>query len=210
MNTNDLVKALAADTLPRMAARDRLLRALPLGIGVMVAGFVLIWGVRPDIAGALRSAVVFKTLWPLLLGLLAGALALGLARPETSPRRRRNLLALLGGAVAVAFAAALVAGGVSGFSAAIATPSLAVCLVSIPVLSVPILLAMVWALSAGAPPNPRYTGAVAGLAAGGLATALYSLYCNQDAALFFLPAYCAAIAAVALAGSLIGARVLKW
>lgn len=40
--------------------------------------------------------------------------------------------------------------------------------------------------------------------------AIYSLYCDQDAALFVLPAYTAAIAFVALVGAATGARLLKW
>ena len=63
-----------------------------------------------------------------------------------------------------------------------------------PALAVPLLAAVLWALSAGAPLHPGRTGAAGGLAAGALAAALYSLYCDQDTALFVLPAYGAAIA----------------
>ena len=94
--------------------------------------------------------------------------------------------------------------------AALATPSLATCLTSIPVLAVPLLGALLWALSAGAPRRPALAGALVGLAAGGLSAALYALFCTQDAALFVLPAYTTAILIVPLAGTLLGARTLAW
>lgn len=210
MRTDELIAAVAADTLPRATVRQRLVRALPLAFALSLAGFLLWRGLRPDLAQALTSAAALKTVLPLVLAGLAVALALGLARPEARPRGRRLALGALGAAVLAGFAVALAAGGLAGLVSALFVPSLVTCLTTIPALALPLLGAALWALAAGAPLDPARTGAVAGLAAGGLATALYSFYCSQDAPLFFLPAYGLAILLVAAAGALIGARALRW
>ena len=210
MRTDDLIGALAADTLPRTTVGQRLARAVPVASALSLAAVVLVWGMRTDLASALTSAPVVKTLLPLLLAGLAGALAFGLSRPEARPARRVSALTAFAAVLIAVVLALTVGAGWEGLAAALATPSLVTCLASVPVLALPILGASLWALSAGAPIRPARAGAVAGLAAGGLSAAIYSLYCDQDAALFFLPAYGAAILFVALLGSVIGARTLAW
>ncbi len=210
MKTDDLIAALAADTRPGPGVGQRLAWTLPLAMIPTVVAFALFWGVRPDIANAMTSLAALKPLVPLVLAGLAGALALTLSRPEARGGRAATALWVVALALVVAFIAALAAGGLSGLSAALATPSLITCLTSIPVLALPLFGAVLWALSAGAPHRPALAGALGGLVAGSLAAALYALFCDQDAALFVLPAYGTAILIVALAGSLIGARTLAW
>ena len=210
MKTEDLIGALAADTLPRTSVRQRLARAVPAAVLLSLAAFLAVWGTRPDLAAVLASSTVVKTLAPLLLAGLAGALALGLSRPEARPTGRTLALGAFAAAILAAFVTALARAGDMGLVASLAKPSLAICLLSIPVLSLPILAGALWALSAGAPLRPGRAGAVAGLAAGGLSASIYSFYCDQDAALFFLPAYAVAILFVALIGSVAGARMLAW
>lgn len=210
MNTDTLIAAIAADTRPQPRVGERLFRAIPVAFGVSAALFLLIWGVRPDILVALTSATLVKTLLPFVLAGLAGALALGLSRPEGRPLGRTVVLGGFGAVLLVAFAGAVALSGVSSLVAALSTPSLAVCLISIPILAVPFLFATLWALSNGAPLRPARAGAVAGLVAGGLAATIYSLYCDEDALLFFLPAYSAAVLFISMMGAVIGGRVLKW
>jgi hypothetical protein len=97
-----------------------------------------------------------------------------------------------------------------GLAASLGKPTLVTCLTTVPSLAIPLLAAVLWALSAGAPLRPGRAGAAAGLAAGALAAALYSLYCDQDEALFVLPAYGVAVLLVTLVGALAGARLLRW
>jgi hypothetical protein len=210
MKTDDLIAALAADTRPGHTVGQRLARALPVAIAVAAVAFGLFWGVRPDLATAVTSPAVMKTVVPLALAGLAAALALTLSRPEAQAGRSGVALGALAAVLFGAFGAALAAGGLSGLVAALATPSLVTCLTSIPALALPLLVAALWSLSAGAPRRPALTGAFGGLAAGGLAAAIYALYCDQDTALFVLPAYAAAILIVALAGMLAGPRMLAW
>ncbi|MFN3937413.1 MAG: NrsF family protein [Gemmobacter sp.] len=210
MKTDDLIAALAADTRPGPTVVQRLMRVLPVALAVTAVAFVLFWGVRPDLAAALTSAAVVKSLLPLGLAGLAGALALVLSRPEARPGAAGAALWALGGILLAALAVSVASGGLPALRSALSTPSLAVCLVSIPLIALPLLAAALWALSAGAPRSPAGAGAVAGLAAGGLAATIYSLYCDQDAVQFFLPAYAAAILIVAVLGLGLGARMLRW
>ncbi len=210
MKTDDLIAVLAADTLPQATVAQRMMRSLPLAIGVSLMLFVLFWGLRPDLTAALTSPVAGKTLVPSGLVIVAGALAFALSHPGQRWQRRFWLTGLFIALLVAGFALALARDGLTGLAAALGTPALLTCLASIPALALPLLAAVLWALSAGAALQPRLTGAAGGLMAGGLAAAIYSLYCDQDAALFSLPAYSAAILMVALAGGLAGPRLLKW
>jgi len=210
MKTDELIAALAADTRPGPGVARRLARALPGAAILMALAFALFWGVRPDLAAAMTSPAALKPLVPLALAGLAGKLALTLSRPEVRGGRTAAALWVFAAVLVAGFAVALAAGGLSGLVAALATPSLLTCLTSIPALAIPFLSAALWALAAGAPRRPALAGALAGLAAGSLAAALYALFCDQDAALFVLPAYAAAILIVALTGALAGARTLAW
>ncbi|MDT8853636.1 NrsF family protein [Paracoccaceae bacterium Fryx2] len=210
MKTDELIMALAADTLPQKSVLQRLARALPIAMGISVAAFALFWGPRSDIWAALGSAAVLKTVLPLGLVALSGALAVALARPGARHGYRSAALGLLVVLVVAAFFTALAQAGLGGLVAALSTPLLVTCLLSIPVLALPFLAAVFWGLSAGAALHPRLTGAAGGLMAGGLAASVYSIYCDKDMVLFVLPAYSAAIMSISLLGAILGPRLLKW
>ncbi|MCU0907598.1 MAG: DUF1109 domain-containing protein [Rhodobacteraceae bacterium] len=209
MKTDDLIAVLAADRVPGPRPARRLALVLPAAALSLLA-VVTLWGVRADLAVAWQSAAVLKTLVPLALALAAGLVALALVRPAAPLAVRGLALVALLAALAVWLAAALVTGGLSGMVAALSTPTTRTCLLSVPALSLPILAAVLWALRGGAPLQATRAGLVAGLAAGALGAAIYSLYCDKDMALFVLPAYGTAVAAVAALGGVVGARVLRW
>ncbi|MCC5955048.1 MAG: DUF1109 domain-containing protein [Natronohydrobacter sp.] len=210
MKTEDLISALAADTMPRAPVGQQLGSALLVAIGVSLAAFAVFWGPRPDIWAALGSFAVLKTLVPLAFVLLALAFALAMVHPGFPHKRRGTALGALIALAALTFMIALAREGQVGLVSALSTPSLVTCLLSIPALAMPLLAAAIWGLSSGASTRPRLTGATAGLVAGGVAAAIYSLYCDKDMMLFVLPAYATAIGTVMLAGALLGPRILKW
>lgn len=210
MKTDDLIAALAADTLPQRSVPMQLARGLPLGLAISISALGLIWGTRADLGAALTSVVVLKTLVPLLLAALACGLAVALARPVGRPGARVAALGLVLAAALAVFVPALGEAGVAAMIDRLVKPSLAVCLLSIPVLALPILAVVLRAMASGAPLRLRGAGAAAGLVAGGLSAAIYSFYCDQDAVLFVLPAYGAAIGSVCLVGALAGPRLLRW
>jgi hypothetical protein len=141
---------------------------------------------------------------------LAGAGVMALAHPGVRADRRLGVIGLFIGVLSVVLVVYLARGGVSGLVMALTKPSLVICLVSIPLLGLPLLAAILWSLSTGAVLRPRLTGAVAGLMAGGASAAVYSAYCDTDMVLYVILAYGTAILSVALAGALAGPRLLRW
>jgi hypothetical protein len=77
-------------------------------------------------------------------------------------------------------------------------------------LSLPAFALLLWAARAMAPVRPRLAGACAGLLAGAIGAAAYSLHCGESAAPFVATWYLAGIALPALAGAAFGARLLRW
>jgi len=210
MRTEDLINALAADGLRAPPVARGLVLAMAGALGVAALAFALVLGPRAGIGAVLGSVVVTKTLVPALIGVLAGAAALAMVHPGAHRGMARALAGLgLVGAGGV-FLWTLLAQGTGALVHALSAPDLWVCLVSVPTLAVPLLGAMLWGLSAGAATAPRWAGAAAGLAAGGLSAAVYSLYCTKDMVLFVVPAYGAAMLLVVGAGALLGPRVLRW
>jgi hypothetical protein len=84
------------------------------------------------------------------------------------------------------------------------------CLVAIPLLSLPLLAAALLALRRGAPSHPAVAGAFAGLLSAGLGATLYASHCTDDSPLFVATWYTIAAVFVAAIGALAGSRVLKF
>ncbi|QOL81196.1 NrsF family protein [Pseudooceanicola spongiae] len=213
MKTEDLISQLAAQ--PAIAANAgpeaRLAPHLLAGALVTTLMFWIALGPRPDLWAALAQPVVMaKTVLPLVLAGFALVLSVRAARPAAPPGAARLLIWL------VPFAAVLLLIG-----AFFTTPpaqrmplflghSIPVCVPSIVVLSLPILAALLTALRRGAPVRPALCGALAGLAAAGLATTLYSLFCNEDSPLFYSVWYALGICLASGLGALAGRRWLRW
>lgn len=210
MKTEDLIATLSADTLPRPGVGGRLARALGPAVAVSAAALVTLWNVRPDLAAALASPALVKTLAPAALALMALWLARGLASPVAG-RRAPLVLVLAAGAVALAAVLwGVVTGGMGALTMHAEKPTLLTCILSIPVLSALPMAAMLWALRQGAPASPRAAGAAGGLVAGALGAMVYSLHCPEDAILFFIPAYGTMILVMSATGAALGARLLRW
>jgi hypothetical protein len=84
------------------------------------------------------------------------------------------------------------------------------CLTLIPLLSIGPLACLLAALREGAPSSPGLAGAVAGLAASGIAATFYAANCTDDSALFAMTWYPIATLIVTIAGYLIGRKLLRW
>jgi hypothetical protein len=81
---------------------------------------------------------------------------------------------------------------------------------SIPLLSLPLLVAALFGLRHGAPARPALSGAIAGALSAGLAATLYAAHCTDDSPLFVATWYTLATALVAAIGALAGSKLLKW
>jgi hypothetical protein len=84
------------------------------------------------------------------------------------------------------------------------------CLVSIPVIAVVPFAAVVWAVRRLAPTSLERAGALAGLVAGGVSAAGYALHCTDDSLPFIALWYGGALILCALAGAMLGPRLLRW
>jgi hypothetical protein len=179
--------------------------ALPVSVLIFAAEL----GLRPDFTQALRS--FFFDLKFVVTGTLVAAafvFALELTRPEAPAARRWLLLAPL---------VILLAG--IGIDLMVQTSPMRVrmmgtnsllCLASIPLLSLPFLVAALAALRHGASTRPALSGAAAGLMAGGLGATLYAAHCVDDSPLFVATWYSMAIAVVVIIGAVAGRRLLRF
>ena len=84
------------------------------------------------------------------------------------------------------------------------------CALLITMLSIPVFVALVWALQELAPTRLRLAGAAAGLVAGSTGALVYCLHCPEIAAPFIGLWYVLGILVPTAVGALIGERLLRW
>ncbi len=208
MRTDDLIRALAEDGGPAAPPGRPLALLLPVAAAVSALGLWLTLGLRSDLAQALVSLPVLRQVLTLALFGLALLAALRLARPEGQARLWPLAAIPAAGAGLVAWA--LLTTPAEGWGMALQGKTQWACLVSIPLLSVLPVAALLAALRRGASPAPALSGALAGLAGGGLGAAVYAMHCTEDSPLFWVTWYGTAIVVVTVASTLIGSRVLRW
>lgn len=213
MKTEDLIAQLAAD--PEAAPASTLERGVAVAVlagGVVtVALFWLLLGPRPELGAAMRQPVVLaKTVLPLLLGLLALILSLRAARPGVEGGWLAQAIWLVPAAALGLFLSAYVETAPGQRLTDFIGHSIPVCLPSVVILSLPLQAGLLRALARGAPVHPRFSGFLAGLAASGLACAVYSTFCVEDTPLFYAFWYALAILIGSALGALTGPRVLRW
>lgn len=212
MRTDDLVHALVADRAASQSSIGRQF-ALAIAIGFAISA-VLFWvtlGPRPDIAvAALTVRFDLKIVEALLLAATAVALASRLARPGAGTGLQTVVMAAAPVLLAIAVVAEMFVVPASQWQAKLVGDNSLICLTAIPLLSLPLLAAMLLALRHGAPTSRGAAGAAAGLIAGGLAAALYATQCIDDSPLFVATWYTIAIGAVTVLGAALGRRLLLW
>jgi len=211
MKTDDLIRALAADTLRPPALRKTLVLGLvpSLVIAVLAVWFVL--GFRADLATALVTPVsAIRILLTGILGIAATRLALMLARPEGGQTTRLWPITAVAAAAVGLLVWAYVTTPAEARQMATVGKTITTCLVTIPLLSVLPVAALHYTLRQGATTAPLRAGFVAGLAGSGLSAAIYALHCTEDSPLFYVTWYGLAIMGVTLVSTLIGARSLRW
>jgi hypothetical protein len=212
MKTSELIEALAADPNPRgVSPRSGVVVALVVGAAVSAALFLVMVGPRADIGSAVRTLRFdLKFVDTLALALPSALLCLSLLRPDARPGALALMLAapllLLAGAVIVE----LLVVPPELWGARLIGTNAVHCLTLIPLLSIPPLLALIYAMRAGAPQNPTSAGALAGAAAAGIAATLYAANCPDDSPLFVASWYPLATLVVVAVGAAAGARLLRW
>lgn len=212
MRTDDLIRAIAADTAA-LATQPRRAVALALAAGATVATilFFQMLGLRGDLASAL-TAWRFDLKLVATVALVATALfaAIQLSNPAAKPRSA--LAPVLAVPVLLAIGAGFELATLQHdvLAARWIGKNALICLTTIPMLALAPLVALLYAMRNGAPSSPSLAGAAAGLLAGGLAAVLYASHCTDDSPLFVGTWYTIAILGVTAAGALAGRAVLRW
>lgn len=211
MKTDDLIDLLAKDAPVRQNLSQAVAVALAIGVPLSAAILVATLGIRPDLGDALQTArVLFKIALTLSLAMTASSLVFNVGKPGVVLRPYLTALLVPLTLLAVGIASELFVLPSSLWGENIAGQYANYCLVFIPLLSAAPFLLLFLALKGGAPENPGFAGAAAGLAAGGLGAAIYAWHCPDDSPLFVACWYVVAITFVTTCGYLAGRRWLTW
>lgn len=211
MRTDAFIDLLIADGTPRWSFAEIL--AFAAAVGVLAAGgaFLLSLGPRDDIALAAQSIrFLFKFVVTATLAVGAAGAALKMGQPGAPARRWRWTLVAAPVLLLAAVALELMAVPSSAWMERLVGQNARTCLTFIPLLAVGPLLCLLLALRQGAAAAPGQVGAMAGLAASGIAATFYAAYCTDDSPLFVATWYPAAALTVAAAGYVAGGRLLRW
>lgn len=213
MKTDDLITLLARDATPVKRGMLPMRLVLFALLGALAAFVILFpWlGIRPDLAEAVTGATYWmKTTYTFGLGLAGFALVERLSRPGAK--------GIVGWGLAGFFAVVIVAIAISqmmstppeGVRDALMGTTWDKCPWRIFALSIPGLGAILWTMRRFAPTRLVLAGAAAGLLAGGLAATVYGLHCAETAAPFVALWYSLGVLLSAVAGAIVGPRVLRW
>ena len=213
MDTEALIRSLSTDVKP--VPRHAVGRRVALGLGLGAVGTVVLigwWlGFRPDFGTAMRG-YSFWMKW-IYTTMLAGAAIIAtvqLARPEPSSLRWLRILVVPMLLLAAIGAVEMMRVPSRDWLAMWLGSSWKLCPIIVLILAAPIFIGLLWSFRRLAPTRLRAAGAVAGLAAGACAAALYCFHCPEVSALFVLTWYTLGIALASAMGALLGPRVLRW
>ncbi len=213
MKTDELITLLAHDTTPAKRGMLPMRLVLVALLGAVAAFAILVpWlGIRPDLAEAVGGMTFWmKAIYTFGLGLAGFALVERLSRPGAK--------GLVGWILVGVFAIVIVGIAISQLMStppdqmrvAFMGSSWDKCPWRILVLSIPGLAVILWTMRRFAPTRLALAGAAAGLFAGGIAATVYGLHCQEIAAPFVALWYSFGVILSAIAGAIVGPRVLRW
>lgn len=211
MKTDDLINLLAQDAPVRMRIGKALTIAVVAGILISGGLFFAMIGFRADIDTAMQTMrFLFKFVVTIALAVTACAVVFRIGRPGMSLRVWGWALLAAPLLLLAAAAVEMTVMPSDSWSARMIGHNARFCLTLIPLLSIGPLACFLLALRYSAPEKPGVAGAVAGLAASGIAATFYASNCTDDSPLFVLLWYPIAIALVTAVGYVLGKRILRW
>ena len=212
MRTSDLINCLVVDPLPRaMRLTSRFWLALSLGVLAAAVLFMVGVGPRSDfVAATHKLRFDLKFVETLALASATVLLCFRLMRPDARI-----------GTLCLYLAAPFLLLGAAGVTELLLVPSsiwrarmIGVnslkCLTLIPLLSIPPLIAIIYAIRGGATRHPSLSGALAGASAAGIAATFYASNCTDDSPLFVATWYPPATLIVVSVGAVAGRWLLRW
>ena len=211
MRTEELIQALAEDEIRPIAYGPVFRAALAVGIVIAAAIFFGAIGFRPDIGAALETVrFLFKFVVTGTLAILATLLLQRMGRPDQPAGLFGYGLLVVPVMIATAAAFELAVMPQAMWARLLVGSNARFCLTLIPLMAAGPLALFIVALRRGAPARPGLAGAVAGLAASGIAATFYAANCTDDSPLFVMTWYPLATAVVVAAGAAAGMRFLRW
>jgi hypothetical protein len=211
VKTDDLIHLLAQDAPVRTRIGPMLMLAAIGGILISGAMFFAAIGFRADIGSAMETVrFLFKFVVTIALAVTASAVVFRIGRPGVSLRPWGWALLAAPLLLAVAALIEMMVMPADSWGPRMMGHNARFCLTIIPLLSIGPLACFLFALRQGAPERPGVAGAVAGLAASGIAATFYASNCTDDSPLFVLLWYPIAIAIVTVVGYVAGRRLLRW
>lgn len=213
MNTDSLIRDLARQT-PKVGPHAAAMR-LMVGLLIGFAGAGLVLFIIKSFGGAETQAAnepVFltKLAYSGSVAISAVLVASQLAAPESRPSRS-YLIAFAPIAIMAMFAMAeLMTAPPGSWMSMIFGYNVSSCLLTISLISPPIFLGLFWSFRKFAPSYPKSAGAAIGGLAGAAAAAVYAFASGDASTCFIFIWYTLAMATAAIAGLLLGPRLLHW
>jgi hypothetical protein len=213
MKTDELVTLLATGAeavVPHAIARRH---ATAMGWGAFGATLMMaiLLGARPDIDSAARLPMFWlKLAFPLFVAVGSLFAVSRLSRPGVRLGWTPGALIATVAAMWLLAAFVLLSAAPSERPSLVMGSTWAYCLFYVPMLSLPVFVATLWAIEGLAPTRLVLAGAAAGLLAGATGALIYALHCPEMEAPFIGVWYVAGMLIPAAAGALLGPIVLRW
>jgi hypothetical protein len=209
MKTDELINMLGTNLEPVKGGdlRNTLMIALAVGAALASCLMLAIFGLP---AGGVVGLKILTLAFALGLVVAGARFLIGSARPGEPGRKPLIVIGVLFCALILAGGAALVLAHPAAWSGMIFGPQWVACLVCIPLFAAAPFTALIWALRKGAPTNLVRTGAIAGLVARALGGAVFAFHHPGGSIPFIVLWYCGPIVLFALAGAILGPRLLRW
>ena len=213
MKTDELIAMMASGLAPvdRRRPLRQMVQALTLGAVLSLLLMLKIYGLRPDLGVMLEVPMFWiKLAFPSALAVGAMLVLRRLMRPGLRVGATWAGIALPSLAIWAGGALVLLSSPAAQRLPLLMGSTWRSCPFNIALLSVPLFIGIFWAVRGMAPTRLRLTGAVAGLLAGAVATMVYCLHCPEMEAPFWGLWYFLGMLVPALAGLLLGPRLLRW
>ena len=213
MKTDDLVKMLATGSGAAEPDAPNLRYATAIGWGGLGATLLMavLLGVRQDIAQAALQPMFWVKLGYVVCLAVASLFAVSrLSRPGLSLRAVAPALAT---PLLLIWTLAIISwtrANPTERASLLFGETWTACPFRIAMLSMPVFVAVTWAMKGLAPTRPSLAGGAAGLASGAIGAVVYALHCQEMGAPFLATWYVLGVLIPAAIGALLGPRVLRW
>jgi hypothetical protein len=211
MKTSHLIDVLANDAPLRWNLTRALKTAFIVGNVTSALIFFILIGFRPDImAAAETTRFLLKFAITVPIATAATAALLRVSRPGADFGAWGWALAISPAILIVAVIVELNVLPERLWVMTLIGNNAKHCMTMIPLLALGPLACLLVALREGAPTRPGLAGAIAGLAASGIAATYYATNCTDDSPLFVATWYPLATILVVLIGYFAGRKFLRW